>query len=475
MPGETITPEAVPQPAVPTKPNIIVSVTRDAHECELMLQRTSQDTANPTLEDIRAELAAQGVVFGVKEALLAELCETPLYNKRLIVATGTKPTVGPGGQVNFLVRTFRSLRPTLREDGTADYKDLGTVNSVERGQKLCDIVLPAKGQDGTNVLGQILEGLPGNAALSPAGAGTELTSDGLALLATVDGNAEVKNGVVSVREVLQLRAGVDNSTGDINFIGDVQITGDVRSGFRVVGRNISVRGNVEGAHLEAGGDITLSEGMNGMNRGVIKAGGNLKARYLQNCVIKTGGDIFADSIMYADVECDGNIELNGKRAALIGGKAFIAGKLTAKVVGTEAHTATQVNMAATGAVNRREEEELKATIKKCDGELEKLRQLFARMTDLQRQNRLNADHAKVLVQVKENFAAYTAERQKAAAALENLKKSQLEAGKNSYIECKDAIHEGVRLTFGPLAYNVQNRMVHTRVGVAEGDFVFSPL
>ncbi len=461
---------------LPVRPDIRVNVIRDAHQCELMLQRTNPNTAPPLLGDLQAALTEKGVLYGINEEFLQSLTQDPIFNKQLVVAQGKKPTVGQDGSLRFLVSTERDLRPAIREDGTADYKDLGYVHNVEKGQPLCDIIPPEKGEDGMDVLGQVLEGIYGREAPSPQGLGTEISEDGLQLLAAVSGNAVVHKNVVTVQEVLKIKGNVDNSTGDIYFVGDVYVGGDVFSGFTVSGVNLIIRGNVEGATLIAAGNVSLAQGMNGMNRGVINAVGSVKAKYLQNCTIKTEGDVYADTIMYSHLECDGSVELGGKRATLIGGRSYLAGRLIAKTLGTEAHTATEINMATTGMVAKRQVEQLSANIQTIDGEIVKLVQNLNRLDSLRKQNRLTQEHASVIQEIKERYIALNSDRKNVVAALEDIKSRQLqESSLNSYIECKGRVHAGVRITFGPLIYNVQDSFVNSRIGIIDGDIRISSL
>ena len=77
---------------------------------------------------------------------------------------------------------------------------------------------------------------------------------------------------IFVSDVYDVPDDVDNSTGDIEFNGSVVVHGNVRTGFCIkCGGNIEVYGVVEGADLDAGGDIILHRGVQGMSRCQIHA------------------------------------------------------------------------------------------------------------------------------------------------------------------------------------------------------------
>jgi uncharacterized protein (DUF342 family) len=467
------------QPAdPPTKPVIILKVTRDNLELELQFQRSGTNTSDPLYEDVMAEIAALGIVYGVNESNIRHLCEKPVYNRVFVVARGASPKVGEDGYLKFLVDTNHELRPKIREDGTADFKDLGLVSNVTKDMPLCEVHPPEKGEDGMDLYGNVLEGKYGKEANPPIGTNTALNEEKTMVVALVDGNVEYRKGAINIMDVLRIGGNVDNSTGDIDFVGDVIVNGYVVSGFKIKSQgSVVVKGGVEGAGIEARGDITINEGMNGMNRGTLVAGGNIKCRYIQSCFIKAEQDIYADTVMYCTLECSGNVELSGKRAALIGGRSSIAGRLIAKTIGTDSHVATEIRMVSTGLLKSRELEELSRSIARMDGEITKLVQVMTRFDDLQKKGaRLDADQLKGLATVKENYVTLAQQRKDAAAQLEHSKLEQLDAsGENSYIECKGRVHTGVKITFGPLNMLVRESFVNSRIHTYDGEIAVATL
>ena len=462
----------------PTKPSILLKVTRNNLELELQFQRTSANTADPEPEEVLAAIAEKGVVYGVKEDNIRQLCVKPVYNNAFVVARGIAPQVGKDGSLRFLVERNRELRPKIREDGTADFKDLGLVQNAVKGQTLCEVYAPEKGPDGCDIFGTVLPGTYGKEASAPVGQNTALNEQKDKVIALVDGNAEYRQGGIHISDVLRIAGNVDNSTGDIDFVGDVVISGYVVSGFKVKSRgNIIVKYGVEGATLVAEGDIIINEGINGMNRGSLIAGGNIKCKYMQSCYIQAQQNIYSETIMYCTLECGGNVELTGKRGTLIGGHASIAGCLIAKAIGTESQTATEIVMASTGMHKIKELEFLGAALKQIDAEIMKMSQIMARFDDLQKKGvKIDQDQMKAVMAVKENYAGVLQRRKETAARMEQAKQDQLEASQqNSFIECKGRVHTGVRFTFGPLVMPVNDSFVNSRVYTSEGEIKISTL
>jgi len=467
--------EEVQQTAPATKAKIDVTIIRQKHEAEMKISRTSPNTSDPTYEELTAAVSGLGIVAGIKDELLLRLAAEPVYNEKFLIAVGKRPEVGQPGELRYKIKTTRELRPAIREDDTVDYKDLGYTNNVEQGQVLVEITPPTKGEDGFDVLGAKIDGILGKETTSPKGEGTQLNEDETALVAAVSGNAIFNKGVVSVQEALKIKGSIDNSTGDIDFVGDVMISGDVSAGFRVTsGSNITVKGIVDAAHLQAKGDIIIGEGMNGMNRGTLTAGGNIRARFMQNCTIRAGRDIYADTIMHADLECDGDVELNGKRGILIGGNTTIAGKLVAKGIGTPNHTTTNVVMGGGSITKQREYEQLGERIRQIDIDITKLVQILNRFEGLQKKGaKLDPTQKATVEQVRQNYQALNEERKKAVAELEEVGLARLISSGGSFVECKGRIHTGVKFTFGPLSLNVQSGFTNCRVGVIDGEITMS--
>lgn len=471
--GEIPEPEPPPQ-----KPVISVKCAGDGMRAEIELSRVSKDTLPPTKEDIEAALAEKGVVYGINEKYLSQLCERPFFNVPIEVAKGLPAQTGKDGYLKYLVETERGLRPKERSDGTMDYYDLGFIHNVSKGDVLCEVHSAEKGEDGCSIFGIVLEGRFGKSTETPIGKNTEFDKENSVIVAMTDGNVVVSpKGIIDVHNVLNISGNVDNSTGNIIFSGDVIIQKDVASGFKVeTSGNIVVKGSVEGASLNAKGNISVNQGINGMDLAKITVGGSLKCKYIQNCHIEAGEDIYADTIMFCTIECNGNIFLAGKRGALIGGKTVIAKTLVAKSLGTDTHVPTHVTMAAVGLKHNEEILELKKAIVNLDKELISLIQTMNWCKDLSEKGKLKPFQANAYEQAKARQVAILTERPKKIKALEDAQNELLDIiPEESFIKCSSHVHTGVRIIFGMQTLNVQASFMNSRVYFADGQITVSPL
>ena len=85
------------------------------------------------------------------------------------------------------------------------------------------------------------------------------------------------------------------ATGDVNYEGNVFVIGNVGSGAEICATgDILVGGFVEAAHLLAGGDIMIRQGMNASGEGEIRAAGNVNGCFFESTKIYAEGDIQGD-------------------------------------------------------------------------------------------------------------------------------------------------------------------------------------
>lgn len=139
------------------------------------------------------------------------------------------------------------------------------------------------------------------------------------LLAAVNGYVYYDaQGKITVKTLLNIRRDVDYATGNISFVGDVVVHGAVRSGFSVKGRNLLVKGPVEGANLEASGSMQIHAGVRGDNQAVIRAKDSIKIKFCENAQISAGKNLLVEgSVMHCKLYVGNALAVKDK---LIGGE-----------------------------------------------------------------------------------------------------------------------------------------------------------
>lgn len=276
--------------------------------------------------------------FGVDETLLSELPQhAERYFKLFRIAAGQPPVHGVDGRIVDLFPRVENRKAKMDQNGWVDYTALDYVHNIEEGGVICKIIEPTKGRPGRTVQGQDITARSGKPAQVPKGRYTKLSEDGLSLVATIPGHVEFSGRSFQVKPVLEIFGNVDYSSGNINFLGDVRIHGDIRSGFmvRAMG-SITVDGVVESCTVEAGGDLTVSGGVQGDGEAVIRAQRSVYAKYLENASVYVRESLHAGCIINCNIYCDGVVEVRSGRMTIIGGAIRAAREVSAGIIGSRA-------------------------------------------------------------------------------------------------------------------------------------------
>ena len=208
----------------------------------------------------------------------------------------------------------------------------------------------------------------------PQGKNVIFNEDNDKLITACEGNLTFRSGRFLVEKIFEVAGNVDNSVGNIEFTGSVVIRGDVYEGFEVTAKgDITVMGMVEGALLNATGSIILQKGMRGMKTGILEAGEDITAKFLENCKIYAKRDIRAEYIINSEVSCGHDLVLNGRRGAFIGGSCSVHNCMTVREVGAASNVTTTVTLGMTP--------QLTEEMKRSGEELEKLTK---KLTEIQK-------------------------------------------------------------------------------------------
>ena len=290
-------------------------------------------------------LEKAGVKVGIDPQGMVSIFQEPRYLRLVPMAFGEPPVEGEDGHIteNFPRELTREV--VVDEHGIADYRAMNYVQIIQKGSVICDITPPVKGTPGLRLDGKPILPRSVQTPKVPHGVNTTLSEDGRQLLATMDGHLEYSNGSFHVRPVLEIHGDVDYNTGNIDFIGDVQITGDVRENFSVRATgSITVDGIVEGATVDAGGDLTITRGVVGDGHAILKCRGVFRVKYVENSQVYAGGSVYADCIMTSQVYSDQSIEAVEGHGSIIGGTLAAGETIRANTIGAQSGRRTELTL-----------------------------------------------------------------------------------------------------------------------------------
>jgi len=326
-------------------------------------------------EAIIAKLKEKKVTSGIQRKAIEALVEhtkeaPPGAELSVTVAKGKYPINGSNAKFKPLADDARKrvLRPQLREDGTADMRDLGAQVTVDPDQPLLQKIPPSKGRPGFTVFGQELEAYDGEDRDFKPGEGTRISdTDKNLMVADRTGMPSFNDNSVQVDDVMQLN-NVDVSTGHVKFKGSVIVSGNVSEGMKVTcSGDITVGGYVDSAELYADGNITVRKGCIGrlLNTGEsveqdedaddwipdvstkLVAGGSIWCAYAQYSCLDSQNGVHTDKqLTHCHVITKGPLAIGGEgrnaRGKLIGGTIETCDHIYCGQLGAPAGTKTRV-------------------------------------------------------------------------------------------------------------------------------------
>lgn len=325
------------------KERIKVRITPD--RLKAFITVTHSDNDEPiSEEDIRKALDKAGVRFGVREDLIQSIVNLQAVEE-LLIAEGIPPEDGKDGSIEYKVSLGkRELVPRENPDGSVDLRDLGFVETVLKGDILAVKIPPTEGTPGVGVDGSPISPRKGKDVRLPKGKNTEISEDGLKLIATISGTPNIKDGNISVSPKLEIQKDVDFSTGNIEFVGNVIVRGSIRSHFRVSCEgDLEVWEDIENADIKVGGNLIVRRGIYGEPGRRIEVNGNLLAKLIRNADIDVHGDILVEQvIMDSNVRCGGKIRVTSGKGIISGGKITAFRSISVSQLGSSFGTSTIV-------------------------------------------------------------------------------------------------------------------------------------
>lgn len=282
-----------------------------------------------------------GVIFGIDQEKVARLAESPVYDREIVVANGSPAVEGTPGYFQYNFDLTQNRKPTIREDGSTDYMNIKVIEVVHEGQVIVNYVPAVMGSRGMTVKGVVIEPKLVRDLPPLNGRGFTRSDDGLTYTASIDGKIDVNGNRILISPIWEIDGDVDITMGNIDFNGDVIIHGGVSDGAIIrAGGNITIHGLVENCEIHGGKDVFLLSGLKGGEKTILEVGGSLTAQFMEYAYITCKGDIIADYIFNSKVFCDGFINLNGNKAAIIGGYTTAVRGIDVNEVGNDFGTVT---------------------------------------------------------------------------------------------------------------------------------------
>ncbi len=400
------------------------------------------------------------ILFGLDLEVLGYILETPVYDLPQMIAMGQAPITGEDGSLEWHfdqrdgVNGYRVKQ--VDENEKVDYKKLDLFVPVKKDDLLVTRIPPQEGEPGYTVTGRKIPGENGKNYNLPRGKNTYITQDGLELRSSMDGRVEVINGSVEVNNFYHVPGDVDMSVGNIDFDGDVIVEGSVLSDFTIrASGNIMVKGNVEAAMLEAGGDIVVQGGVQGAGKGVLVAGDGIFVRFAEYATVQASSVIVAESLLHSNVNCFGAVEALSGRGSIIGGNICAGSYIAAKYLGTSNGRATGLQVGISPS-HRMRIDEMESSLAMLKMEIVRLQGLLDELPEAGRQNerqkKVRMENVKRLLQCKKLLTDQEEELQEL--------KGHLSESESGQVHAMNIAYPGVFIAIGFARYSVSQQVMY---------------
>ena len=428
---------------------IVVEITKDKMFGIVSFEEPKSGGARLSMGQIRDELRRKGIVVELDEAVIDEIERNRVFNFKYIVARGENPVDGEAAYIkyHFDVDKIKYCKPTQKDDGSVDFKDLNITHNVKANTVLLEKIPATVGKAGINVLGGALKAKKGKDIKVPRGKNTGLTKDGLSLIALKDGQLTYDRDNICVSELFLVDGDVDSSTGNIDFIGSVIVNGSVHTGFTIkADGNIEVRGSVEDATLVSGGDIILRYGIQGGEKGRLEAKGNIIAKFIQNSKVEAGKDIVSEAVLHSKISAGNAIRIETGKGSIVGGEALATNFISANVIGSPMSTATTIRMGINPSLYA-EYKNLEKVLEQKKDELNKISQSVTFIMRKARMNEMTQDKKCTLEKLIHAKTVIAAEYETLSSDYEAIQKT-LTSAQSGVIKAKDIVYQGVKISIG---------------------------
>ncbi len=335
------TPELTPYQKTP---KVVMSPDGLAASLRVLTPSPTEEEPNFTAEQLLSFISQAGIIHGIDQSMIIKLADHMTYNVDHTIARGTPAVQGQHGYYEYLFERDFTTKPTIREDGSADFLSIKVMEVVHEGDLVVTYHPSIKGTPGISVKGKPIP-VPAVRDLPPLGGrGFHGDDEGINYYASIDGKITLQNNRVIISPVLEIEGDADMTVGNIDFRGDILIHGGVKHGVSIHATGtITVEGLVENCTISAGRDIYFKRGVKGGEHTNVYAEGSITGEFMEYTNLVCKGDLRADVLFNCNVNCESRVIVTaGRRSAIIGGKTIGVLGVYALSLGNDFGTITDV-------------------------------------------------------------------------------------------------------------------------------------
>ncbi len=456
---------------------VMARISQDGMEAFLRISPPKHGGEPVSLEQAINALKAQGVVFGLDQERVQRAVDLGNTGEEVPVAFGVPVEMGKDAELHYHYETSGiKIQPKELSDGRVDFYNLNLIQNVVNGQVLITKTPLTTGIEGTTVTGKAIPTKPGKDASIKAGKNTELIDNNCTLISTDSGHIVNQGGKISILPVYEVPGDVDFSTGNVDFVGNVVIKGNITEGFLVKAQgDVEVRGSIAGGSVMASGHLQVKNGIQGVGKGIVQCGGNVFTKFIENAKVSADGDIIVgEAIMHSYLNAKGTVMVGGRKGVLVGGITRAGGEITAKIVGSNLSTNTELESGVNPEL-REKYITASASFEEAKQNLDKTQKAFVLLKTMESNlGELPTDKKAMLVKVSRAQFQMMALVQTLQEQVKELAE-ELEINNRGKINISGIVHPGVKIIIGPSVYNVGDSLQFASFVREQGEIKIVPL
>lgn len=426
-----------------------IDVTKDKMTAKVCFDRTKTMKMPPA-----SKILAAAELLKITHGVLSEeeIKENLKVGNDFVIARGTPSQNGADAVIVKKFNMGEKGRPVKNKYDQVDYKNLNLFILVKKGDVVAERIPQTQGIAGKNIYGDDLPTRNGRPKPLPNGKNTVVVGDNT-VVADIDGQIIDKGNRIDIDPQFSVSGDVGVSTGNIDFTGGVKISGNVQEGFTVKATgDIEIKGMVSGAHIY-GHNIYIGGGVSGMNRGLIKATGDVTMMFAENAEVEAEGSItVSDVVLHSELRAGKKVCVEGKRGLVIGGALSAGEEIRANIVGNEMNVATRLTVGINPMLMRKYREVCKNynESKQRLSQITKTLNTFAKI-DISKLPQNRIDQINALTRSQFPLAGQIERDERLIKQLEN-EMQALERGK---IRIADTLYPGSKINIHSILKNIQ--------------------
>jgi uncharacterized protein len=447
----------------PEEPEVKIEITTNKMEASLTII-PSRSGGVPSLKEIKEHLEAAGVVHGIDEAQIRLALEQ--LKKPVVVANGSPAEDGVNARIEHAFDYSNIGKPKEQDDGSVDFHDLNLIYNIRAEDIIAAKIPRTEGVPGTSVTGDVLPTKPGKDLPFPLGKNVYADAEGK-IRASIDGQIQITNGKIHVAPVFEIRNDVDVSTGSIDFVGSVIVRGSVQMGFAIkASGDIEVCGTVSGATLE-GTNILVRNGIQGMQRGHIRARGNVTAKFIENANVHAQEAVtVAEAILHSNVSGGKRVAVQGKRGVIVGGCVRAGEEIITRLVGSHFATPTTLEVGVNPEL-RDELSKARKEMKEVQQNLDQTQKAVQLLKNLELNGTITQEKKEMLLRVTKSYYNLMGQHELLKNRILEIE-VQIDELRYGKIKVAETMHPGVKIVIGSAVLPVRDPIQYATLYEADG-------